>query len=455
MSRGRHRRSKYTQIARSVSRVSLALTAGGAGIALPLVGAGTASAAPVSVWDKVAQCESNGNWSINTGNGFYGGLQFQQSSWAAAGGTQYAPRADLATKDQQIAAAEKLLAMQGPGAWPVCGARAGLSQNSGSPDINPAGTTAAPKPATQQAPQQAPKQEKAPAPKAEAPKTEAPKAEAPKAAAPKPAPKQQAPKAGAASHTVVSGDTLHGIAVAKDVEGGWQALYAKNKSTVGDNPDLIFPGQRITLEGAAAAQAAPKQAPKQQAPKPAPKQQAPKPAPKQEAPKAEAPKQESKPAPKAQAPKAEQPKPAAKAPQQVSAPTTGFASPVAAAPSTPYRASGAMWSSGYHTGVDFSVPTGTPIKSVSNGTIVSAGWAGAYGNQVVIRHNDGRYSQYAHLSSLSVSAGQSVAAGQQIGLAGSTGNSTGPHLHFEVRTGAGYGTDIDPLAYLRANGVSI
>ncbi|MBB1252020.1 transglycosylase family protein [Streptomyces alkaliterrae] len=457
MSRGRHRRSKYSQIARSVSRVSLALTAGGAGIALPLVGAGTANAAPVSVWDKVAQCESNGNWSINTGNGFYGGLQFQQSSWAAAGGTQYAPRADLATKDQQIAAAEKLLAMQGPGAWPVCGARAGLSQNSGSPDINPAGTTAESKPAAQQAP-------KAPAPKAEAPKAAAPKAEAPKAApkpaAPKQAAPKQAPKAGAASHTVVSGDTLHGIAVAEDVEGGWQALYAKNKSTVGGNPDLIFPGQRLTLDGtAAAAQDAPKQAPKQQAPKPAPKQQAPKQeAPKQEskpAPKAEAPKQESKPAPKAQAPKAEQPKPAAKAPQQVSAPASGYAAPVAAAPSTAYRASGAMWSSGYHTGVDFSVPTGTRINSVSNGTVVSAGWAGAYGNQVVIRHNDGRYSQYAHLSSLSVSAGQSVTAGQQIGLAGSTGNSTGPHLHFEVRTGAGYGTDIDPLAYLRSNGVTI
>ncbi|URN12167.1 M23 family metallopeptidase [Streptomyces radiopugnans] len=82
-------------------------------------------------------------------------------------------------------------------------------------------------------------------------------------------------------------------------------------------------------------------------------------------------------------------------------------------------------------------------------------WGGAYGNQVVIRHSDGRYSQYGHLSSLSVSAGQTVNTGQQIGAVGSTGNSTGPHLHFEIRTAPGYGSDIDPLAYLRANGVSI
>jgi murein DD-endopeptidase MepM/ murein hydrolase activator NlpD len=76
-------------------------------------------------------------------------------------------------------------------------------------------------------------------------------------------------------------------------------------------------------------------------------------------------------------------------------------------------------------------------------------------NEVVIQHDDGHYSQYAHLSSLGVSSGQSVTGGQQIGLVGSTGNSTGPHLHFEVRTGPGYGSDIDPLGYLRANGVSI
>jgi ABC-type transport system substrate-binding protein len=90
-------------------------------VALPLVGATSASAATPSQWDTVAQCESSGNWSINTGNGFYGGLQFTQSTWAAFGGTAYAARADLATKSQQIAIAQKVLASQGKGAWPVCG----------------------------------------------------------------------------------------------------------------------------------------------------------------------------------------------------------------------------------------------------------------------------------------------------------------------------------------------
>jgi hypothetical protein len=72
-------------------------------------------------WDAVARCESGGNWSIDTGNGYYGGLQFSQSTWDAFGGGAYAPRADLATQSEQIAVAEKVLAVQGPGAWPVCG----------------------------------------------------------------------------------------------------------------------------------------------------------------------------------------------------------------------------------------------------------------------------------------------------------------------------------------------
>jgi murein DD-endopeptidase MepM/ murein hydrolase activator NlpD len=74
---------------------------------------------------------------------------------------------------------------------------------------------------------------------------------------------------------------------------------------------------------------------------------------------------------------------------------------------------------------------------------------------VVIRHHDGRYSQYAHLSALAVKAGQQVNTGQRIGRSGSTGNATGPHLHFEIRTGPAYGSDVDPLAYLRAGGVAV
>lgn len=133
----------------------------------------------------------------------------------------------------------------------------------------------------------------------------------------------------------------------------------------------------------------------------------------------------------------------------------GYSAPVKAAPGTPYRAAGAMWASGYHTGVDFPVPTGTPIKAVADGCVVSAGWAGSYGNQVVIKHDDGEYSEYAHLSRITVRAGDKVKAGQEIGLSGSTGNVSGPHLHFEVRTTPDYGSDIDPVEYLRQHGIHV
>ncbi|MFV0457179.1 MAG: transglycosylase family protein [Actinomycetales bacterium] len=84
-----------------------------------------------SVWDRVAACESGGNWSISTGNGYYGGLQFSKSTWRAYGGTAYAPTANLASRAQQIAIAQKTLAGQGPGAWPVCSRKAGLTRSNG------------------------------------------------------------------------------------------------------------------------------------------------------------------------------------------------------------------------------------------------------------------------------------------------------------------------------------
>ncbi|MEV5358689.1 M23 family metallopeptidase [Streptomyces sp. NPDC093516] len=123
--------------------------------------------------------------------------------------------------------------------------------------------------------------------------------------------------------------------------------------------------------------------------------------------------------------------------------------------STGYKAGGAVWSSGSHTGIDFHAATGTSVHAVGAGTVVEAGWGGAYGNQVVIKMNDGTYTQYGHLSSVGVSVGQQVTPGQQIGLSGATGNVTGPHLHFEARTSPEYGSDIDPLAYLRSHGVNL
>ncbi|MEU1851001.1 M23 family metallopeptidase [Streptomyces sp. NPDC019990] len=123
--------------------------------------------------------------------------------------------------------------------------------------------------------------------------------------------------------------------------------------------------------------------------------------------------------------------------------------------STGYKTGGAVWSSGSHTGVDFHAATGTPVHAVGMGTVVEAGWGGSYGNQVVIKMNDGTYTQYGHLSSISVSVGQQVTPGQQIGLSGATGNVTGAHLHFEARTSPEYGSDIDPVAYLRSHGVNL
>jgi nucleoid-associated protein YgaU len=200
--KGRHRRPSRS------TRIVAAAGVTGAAVAIPLMSATGAQAASVETWDAVAACESGGDWSINTGNGFYGGLQFTQSSWEAAGGTQYAERADLATKDQQIAAAEVLLSMQGPGAWPVCSIEAGLTAGGEAPAIDPSGT-------------------------AEAPAEPAPEEEAP------------AESSGGSAYTVVAGDTLSAIAAAHGTS--WEQIYADNESVIGGDPNLILPGQELTL----------------------------------------------------------------------------------------------------------------------------------------------------------------------------------------------------------------
>jgi len=112
------------------------------------------------------------------------------------------------------------------------------------------------------------------------------------------------------------------------------------------------------------------------------------------------------------------------------------------------------WAAGRHTGVDFGVDTGTAIHAVGDGTVVHAGWDGAYGNDVVEKLADGHYALYAHLSKVEVSAGQHVTADQEIGKSGATGNATGPHLHFEIRTVDRYAADVDPIAYLKAHGAT-
>lgn len=127
---GRHRRPRQAP--------ALLIAAGvtGSAIAIPLLGATGASAATGTTWDRVAECESGGSWSANDGNGYYGGLQMSQENWEKYGGLEYAKTADLASRNQQIAVAEKLLADQGIAAWPTCGLLNGLSKDSGSADVD-------------------------------------------------------------------------------------------------------------------------------------------------------------------------------------------------------------------------------------------------------------------------------------------------------------------------------
>lgn len=113
------------------------------------------------------------------------------------------------------------------------------------------------------------------------------------------------------------------------------------------------------------------------------------------------------------------------------------------------------WAAGHHTGIDLAVPTGTAVRSVGSGTVVFAGTSGDYGKAVTIRMGDGKYTLFAHMSTVAVKVGRKVRAGTYLGKSGNTGRSTGPHLHFEVRAKRGYGSDINPVRYLAQHGVRL
>jgi resuscitation-promoting factor RpfA len=178
-------------------------------IGAPFAVAGTANAAPDSAWDKLAQCESGGNWKINTGNGYFGGLQFNQRTWRAYGGKG---SAHTASRAEQIAVAERTLAAQGWNAWPSCSHKAGVRGSSASP-------------------------RKAVVKKvAEAPQA----AQAPQVAAP-----AQLAKNGA-DYTVVKGDTLGKIAQRNNVAGGWKAVFDRNADVL-SSPHVLRVGQQLDL----------------------------------------------------------------------------------------------------------------------------------------------------------------------------------------------------------------
>ncbi|MFD4723912.1 transglycosylase family protein [Streptomyces seoulensis] len=127
---GRHRRPRQAPALLVAAGVTTSA------IAIPLLGAASAHAADGTTWDKVAECESGGSWSADTGNGYYGGLQISQDDWDKYGGTQYAASADQASRSQQISVAEKILADQGTTHWATCALLAGLTSNSGSVDVD-------------------------------------------------------------------------------------------------------------------------------------------------------------------------------------------------------------------------------------------------------------------------------------------------------------------------------
>ena len=208
---GRHARRTPTKASlvgrgsgrRKAVRLSFTGAVVGALAASPLAFAGTAQAATGKTWDRLAMCESTGRWHVNTGNGYYGGLQFGQPTWLDFGGKKYAKRADLASRMGQILTAEKVLDVQGWKAWPSCSRQLGLTEKDKAGD---------PRGKTKKAPKKTPK----------------------------------GPGDGYAEYKVKSGDTLSRIAYKRHQKGGWKAVYDRNRSVL-KNPHMIYVGQRLDV----------------------------------------------------------------------------------------------------------------------------------------------------------------------------------------------------------------
>ncbi|MEU6219793.1 transglycosylase family protein [Streptomyces sp. NPDC047022] len=225
------RKTRTTRTARTTAVLA------GAALLAPLgllAATGDATAADGGVWDRIAQCESGGNWHINTGNGYYGGLQFSAGTWRAYGGTAYAPTADQASRGAQIAVAAKVQHAQGWGAWPVCSGRAGAygsapaGSGAGAATHTSRGTAATESASSRQTPKRT-SQRKSGQP----------------SQAPQHSTGHTARGSSRGDYTVREGDTLSEIAERHGTT--WQELYARNKAVIGGDPDLIMPGQRLDL----------------------------------------------------------------------------------------------------------------------------------------------------------------------------------------------------------------
>ncbi|MGA4984678.1 transglycosylase family protein [Streptomyces cellulosae] len=309
---GRHRRPRQAP--------ALLVAAGvtGSAIAIPLLGAGAASAADGDTWDRVAECESGGSWSQNTGNGYYGGLQLTQDDWENYGGLEFAPSADAASRNQQITVAERILADQGVGKWRACGLLTGLNQDTVSPNVDPgvptdddrddsllglggtgtssgsadsgdssassspsatsgsSGSSGSSGKATSDAGADASPSASATPEGDESDKSgqstgssavtesedsgsgrhrgpsaeEGATADAGTASSGRHASRSADTPAGIDDdrYTVQTGDSLASIADSLALTGGWTALYVENQQVIGDDPNLILPGQRLLVD---------------------------------------------------------------------------------------------------------------------------------------------------------------------------------------------------------------
>ncbi|WP_231157708.1 transglycosylase family protein [Streptomyces sp. CNZ748] len=303
---GRHRRPRQAP--------ALLVAAGvtGSAIAIPLLGAGAANAADGETWDRVAECESGGSWSQNTGNGYYGGLQLTQDDWENHGGLEYAPSADQASRGQQIAVAERILAEQGVGKWRACGLLTGLNQDTTSPNVDTGvagdatpdtsrdtGSTdasgspetrdssASPSPSatsgastekrggtdgtdrrTSPSASTTPDSDESDKSGQTSGSSAVTDAESEGSGRHRGSTAEEGERTGGASpstgrhaapsveatpdaegdrYTVENGDSLTSIADSLALTGGWTALYAENQQVIGEDPNLILPGQRLLV----------------------------------------------------------------------------------------------------------------------------------------------------------------------------------------------------------------
>ncbi|MFF3847669.1 transglycosylase family protein [Streptomyces sp. NPDC002328] len=210
-----------------------------------LAATGNAAAADSGVWDRIAQCESGGDWHINTGNGYYGGLQFSASTWRAFGGAQYASTADKASKSQQISVATKVQRSQGWGAWPTCSARAGASGSA------PSGGSASADSGSSTSKSYGSKSTGSSKKSSSGSSKKSSTGSSKKSSAASGSVERSAGSGHSSrdssrgDYTVREGDTLSTIAAGNGTT--WQRLYAANKDAVGANPDLIMPGLRLAF----------------------------------------------------------------------------------------------------------------------------------------------------------------------------------------------------------------